>query len=409
MFPIFDMSERMIAFGGRILPSDDEREGAKYINSPDTPVYTKGDELYGLAQAKKALRSAGYAILVEGNVDVIMLHQAGLENTVAPMGTALTEKQVRLLKRFVPEVVLLFDGDDAGLNAARKSLPLLIEADLHGRVVLLPTGEDPDSYVVEHGGPALRTLVEKAPPLVEFLIDDAVSRHGRSDRGRAQTLAELAPVVHGIRDFRERDLVVARIGSVLGLPEARVAGMLRGRPSHDARRTEVANVGAHVVVESELPLRERKLVEVCLHHPEILDWVEEVDAQAYMEDVGLRGVLWEALTLQGEVGRVEPTVLLERLGDQPITGWVSSVLCGEPVEVSGGVQAYVKSCVQFLADDWAQRNVDELVRRIERAERDGDHRLALELAAERTELARKRKQEGLEGVLNAGGGPTWSE
>ena len=158
-----------------------------------------------------------------------MMHQSGFTMTVAPMGTALTPMQVRLLRRFTDEVVLLYDGDAAGQAAAIKSIPLLLEADIHGRIVVLPEGQDPDTFIQELGAEALAESIRAGQPAMEFLIDEANSRNGLTDRGRARTLKEMQPLVQKIQDFREKQLVIARLSSALNLPERRIMGMLRSR------------------------------------------------------------------------------------------------------------------------------------------------------------------------------------
>src|SRR5205814_5319945 len=160
MFPICNDVGEVIAFSGRVLRSD--AEAAKYLNSPETPLFRKGNVLFGLHKSKRALIDTGCAIVCEGQLDLITLFEAGITNVVAPQGTAFTENQARVLKRFVSEVVLCFDADAAGRKAAERSLEALLQNDLVVRVVEMPPGEDPDSLVRTRGNQAFEQRVTVA-------------------------------------------------------------------------------------------------------------------------------------------------------------------------------------------------------------------------------------------------------
>lgn len=164
-FPIRDLQGRVVAFGGRDLSGDSP---AKYINSPETPVYRKSRVLYGLYEAREALRKAGRAVLVEGYVDLIRCHAAGVEYVVATCGTALTEQQATLIRRYVPEIIVVYDGDEAGLKAAVRGAGVLTSAGLRVRALALPDGLDPDDFVRRDGAAAFRDLLDTAPDFVTF-------------------------------------------------------------------------------------------------------------------------------------------------------------------------------------------------------------------------------------------------
>ena len=167
IFPIFDASNRVVAFGGRRMV---EENSPKYINSPETLIYQKRETLYGLAQARQNIQNENQALLVEGYMDVISLFQSGIQNAVATSGTALTEEHAKLISRYTRNVVLLFDGDSAGSRAALKGLDVLLAHDLDVRVTRLPAGDDPDSFVKTKGADALQELLRAASPLVEFKV-----------------------------------------------------------------------------------------------------------------------------------------------------------------------------------------------------------------------------------------------
>lgn len=174
MFAIVDVHGRVVGFSGRILPDPStglvDKNTGKYVNSSESAVYRKGQTVFGLHQARQAIRQQGLAILVEGNFDVVSLHARGIRNVVAPLGTAFTTAQAKLIRRFAPQLVVLFDGDAAGLAAAQKSRAPCLEAGLDVRVATLPEGQDPDAFVREHGPEALSNTVQNARGMLEFLI-----------------------------------------------------------------------------------------------------------------------------------------------------------------------------------------------------------------------------------------------
>ncbi len=205
MFPIQSHTGRTIAFGARAL---DPEERAKYLNSPDSPVYHKGRILYGLWQARDPLRKTGTAVLVEGYMDVIALVQHGITHAVATSGTALTPEQTRLLRRYADRAVLVFDGDAPGAAAAVRGLASLFEAEIETRVVSLTEGHDPDSYVREHGPAAFLTLTEQAQPAIDFLVQDIGKREDLSTAdGKVRGARQLADYLSRIADEARRRLM----------------------------------------------------------------------------------------------------------------------------------------------------------------------------------------------------------
>ena len=194
MFPICDEQGRVIGFSGRVLAGDEKT--AKYVNSPETPLFTKSKVIFGLDKAKRALLEAGFAVVCEGQLDLIACHTAGVRNTVAPQGTALTADHARILKRYVEEVVLCFDSDAAGQNATRRALDDLLASGLVVRVATVPAPHDPDSFIRECGPAAFRQLIDRAQGFFDFLLDRLCALHDpRADRGRIAIVRGMAEAV----------------------------------------------------------------------------------------------------------------------------------------------------------------------------------------------------------------------
>jgi DNA primase len=199
VFPVYDRWGKVVAFGGRIL--DPDAKAPKYLNSPETAFYTKGSEVFGLATTKQHIRKSEHAILVEGNFDVIVLYAKGVKNAVAPMGTAMTEGQTRLLGRFSKHVFVAFDGDKAGIAAVRRSLPILLAQEFDARVVTMPMGDDPDSYILREGLDAFQSEVSRAQPIVQWVLDRVFSRvAGAPVEERVEALREAGEVLGHVRE-----------------------------------------------------------------------------------------------------------------------------------------------------------------------------------------------------------------
>lgn len=195
MFPICDEQGRVIAFSGRVLTGDEKT--AKYVNSPETPLFTKGKVFYGLDKTKRAILEAGHAIICEGQLDLIACFQAGVRNVVAPQGTAFTQDHARILKRYVEEVVLCFDSDNAGQNAAARVLESLLGESLAIRVATIPSPHDPDSFLRENGAEAFRRLIQEAVGFFDFYLQRLCTLHDpTTDKGRLAILREMGTAVH---------------------------------------------------------------------------------------------------------------------------------------------------------------------------------------------------------------------
>jgi DNA primase len=238
MFPIRDAQGRVIAFGGRVL----EDRQPKYLNSPESPLYSKARALYGLFEARKAIAAHDRVFVVEGYFDVIALSQAGIREAVAGCGTALTVDQLRILGRHTKNVIACFDGDNAGRKASLRALEIFLEAGILGRGVFIPDGFDPDTFVREHGAAAFEDLAARAQLLVDYFLADAVAgaRGGVDSRARAgERVAAMLRQVHNAFEF---DLLARKAADVLGISESVLRD--QARQGSVARRAASPETGA---------------------------------------------------------------------------------------------------------------------------------------------------------------------
>lgn len=269
MFPILASTGRPVAFGARALSPDEQ---AKYLNSPETPIYNKSAILYGLWQGRDAIRNAGEALVVEGYMDLIALSQYGISNAVASSGTALTADHARLLRRYASRIVLVFDGDAAGTGAAVRGIGSLFEIGLDARVVSLPEGHDPDSFVRERGADAFRDLIASAAPAVDFLMNQLSRREDLTTiDGKTRAAHELADLIGRVKDRALRQFLIQDIAQKLRLDESafiQIAQTSRRPP----RRSPAEQEPAPAPFDPR-PRAERELLHLMMQTPDAADRV----------------------------------------------------------------------------------------------------------------------------------------
>ena len=220
MFPWFSVSGKISAFGGRVLDSRTKGVAQKYVNSPDSEVYHKGKELYGIYQAKKAIAREDRVYMVEGYTDVISMHQCGIENVVANSGTALTVDQIRILHRFTSNVTLLYDGDDAGIHAAIRGTDMFLEEGMNVKVLLLPDGDDPDSFARKHNATEYKAFIEEhQTDFITFKTGVLMKDAGKDPIKRAQLIKDLIQSIAVIPEEITRTVYVHECSAMLGVEE----------------------------------------------------------------------------------------------------------------------------------------------------------------------------------------------
>ena len=303
IFPIRNDYGEVIAFSGRLL--DPEAKTAKYVNSPETPLFTKGRVLFGLDKSKRALIEANTAIVCEGQLDLIRAFEAGVKNVIAPQGTAFTPEQARLLRRFVETVVLCFDSDHAGQEAVERSLPALLECGVEVRVASLPEGEDPDSLIRLQGVSRFRKLVDSAPGFFDYALQRLGKQGTLNDPARKSSAARhLGPLVAAIKDPVLREATVSRICARIGITEKAFAAHLRpAAPTPSAELTETSKP-----IPLQLSEGLRQLCRLGLMHAESRAWLKsqpQLPSEVLGEGVSLlEKILNSLLPLEKPAARV---------------------------------------------------------------------------------------------------------
>ena len=261
MFPIINIRGNIVAFSGRAMPGED-KQGRKYVNTSDTPVYKKSENLFGINFAKSVCSER--VILVEGNMDVISLHQAGFENTVAPLGTAFTTEQANLLSRYTKEIVLMLDADAAGQKAVRRASGLLENTGLSVRVVVIPDGKDPDEYIKKNGKERFAALLEGAVSDMEYkLLTAAKDIDLNSEDGRLKYLAAAAEIIAATDDIMTRDIYIGRLSEKYGVSRTALNARideLRKRNSRQKQKKEISDIIRPKFTKDDINPERRKSV-----------------------------------------------------------------------------------------------------------------------------------------------------
>lgn len=358
MIPIARDTGAIVAFGGRAL---DEGQVPKYLNSPETPIYTKGRTLYGLNLSKSAIRKHNYCVLVEGYFDLAQVWQAGIQPVVASCGTALTSAQARVLKRFTSKVVLSFDPDAAGQGAASRSSELLVSEGFQVNVALLPAGTDPDTFVRRFGGRAYVERLTGSQSYLDYLLDRAAARHDvKGPEGRRAFLNDMLAVAATIPDAADRDQFADRLAHKARVTE----GVLRDeiRKAAAARKKEAPAIA----VRSSFRLlpAEQGLMWALAHHPvEGLAAVGQLE-EADLEGLASGGMLRMAASLADVPPDFLPALLRERMSEAERTAFERAAGAGAPPAAPG-------DCIAALRRIRVQRELAAIQEEIDGLETGG--------------------------------------
>lgn len=370
VFPIFDTGMRVIGFGGRVT-DDANPERPKYINSPDTPLYNKSRSLYGLHRARQKCRRSGVVYLVEGYLDVLSLHQHGIENAVAILGTAITSAHVRILRGHVGKVILVYDSDEAGIRAAQRSIEIFRTEEMDARVLVLPSGDDPDSFLFKFGAEAFIKTAEKALSVISFLTDIAVRKHGLSVEGKLHIISDMTAPLASVHDPVAQSLYIKELAEVTGVDESAILGKVRNVSvkNRGGNRRHPGPVAGHSSQKEDRI--EDYLIAMMLQFSEMLPEIRHRNLLEYFDDDILKSI-----------GRV----ILEHPDDQA-SEIISSLDTEEKKAIAASLamkeepwnrEGCLKVIRQFESSR-KRRDKDVLLQKIKEAEESNNYELLSEL------------------------------
>ncbi|MBN1613412.1 MAG: DNA primase [Deltaproteobacteria bacterium] len=385
IFPIEDAGGQVIAFGGRLIGSGEP----KYLNSPESPLYVKGRNLYGLSKTKEEIRRSGCAILVEGYFDLISLWNAGIKNVVATLGTALTREQVRLIRRYTLQVVASFDPDEAGRKALVRCLELLLSENVEGKVLMLPEGYDPDDYVRTFGKESFLDRVNDALPMVDYYIDHFIGGNQSLQKDR-DTLTAAIALLSRIEDALQRNLFVKRISETLGVDQD-----LLKREINLMLATGMKPAGEAIRGQNERKIDpvELFLVQLLIEHPEKIPRMVTENVMDYMEDPDLKTMgrmLVERYDIK-EFSVPDATALIEGLENERIrTQLLRSLVESPPLDHSVADRVF-DDTVHKVKRKWYRQQHGIIRRKLVAAQRSGDQTLCHSLILEKDKLLREER------------------
>ncbi|MBW2466053.1 MAG: DNA primase [Deltaproteobacteria bacterium] len=391
LFPIHELTGRVVGFGGRILCEGEP----KYLNSPETLIFDKSRMLFGLYKNRDAIRKARKAVIVEGNFDLLTLVSHGLDNVVAPLGTALTQSQIRLLKGYADEVILLFDGDEAGIKAAMRAVPLFLAEQVTGRVALLPAMHDPDTYIRAHGREKLEKYLDSALPILEFAFEHLKEKHGTSITGKGKILQELEPLIQasGSSPFQQ-SVLISEFSNKLGLDPEQV---MRGFKTAARKQTRAGSIRPAARPEEtmkpetqkQLPRQQAQLLEFLIFYPRFFSRFLEAGIEEILVENPARNILEVLHKLSQEEELTGPEQLMESLAEGPERSYISRLLISSPFLGQDDPEVIEKMAEEMLV--WLVRyrfkkEINQLSEEIRSAQEKKNSELLEELLHRKAEL-----------------------
>lgn len=395
MFPVLDINGHPVAFGARALGKDEP----KYLNSPETPAYVKGQHLYGLYQGRAEIKKKKFAILVEGYLDLIALYQFGVRNTAASLGTAFTPEQAKLLGRFSRKVVVNYDGDSAGVKAARRAIEILLAEDLEIKVLVLPEGKDPDDFIRANGPDSYNLLRGKAFPYLQFVLDSAVQERNLGvAKQKAEAIEDVLPVLSVVRNQIQKRESFDQAMNFFRVDDAVLKRDLWNLVK-EGSRVETGRVKQQVARASraKMTVAEQRLLELMIFDDElretILDGLEETD----YEQLATASIFRALFELRESKEKVTLESLLELVGDdEAANDFVPVLLMSEPFrepdEVMDGVLHDAENCVFTLRSMAITNRILEISQELIYAEQNGSDEMLNNLVAEQIEMAQMKRE-----------------
>jgi DNA primase len=357
MFPIFDLRGHVIGFGGRVL----DTSLPKYLNTPETPVFHKGEFPYGLHASFKAIRQKGLVVIVEGYMDLLALRRHGLDEVVATLGTALTAEHVRKVKGYTKEAVVVFDSDEAGKDAALRSLPLFLNEGLPARAVVLPDGHDPDSFVNAEGLPKFLALLRDASSMFDFFLDQKLKEKGSGIERKVRILKEILPVLSQLRNAAQRSLYAGRLSERIGIKEDVVLSELKEiKKNLSSGALERDLTGRLTASKVEKKIGDFQLLNLLVHHPEAATRLKDADCGTLLSDAAALKIVEVIFEKYRREGRFSPENLEENFDNEEVRTCLREVMVADSIYSD----QEVKQAIQEIEEKARQKRFADSVREV---------------------------------------------
>lgn len=394
LFPIFDGRGRICGFGGRIVGDGQP----KYMNSPESIIYNKSSLLLGLYQHADEIRRKRQAVIVEGNFDMISLVANSITNVVAPLGTALTARQIRLVNRYAEEIILLFDGDDAGRKAVLRAAPLVFAEEAQAKVAMLPDGHDPDTFVGEYGPGALLELIEDSEEMSEFVIKQLINEHGMTLEGKTRIAEKLIPLVDSASSALKKSVIVSHFAQKLGIDPKQLQDLCIEKPGGTS--TGLVNTRPIPKVSrgaESLEPAQKRLIQFMILYPQYFDDLDKRGLRSF-----LQGGMGEILYLQTQLLinkdiDIQPEDILSALPDGAEKKLVTDILLGaSEIATAGGdneqLELELEELIEWLENSKIRKLSKEMDEKILKAQQANDFQALQEALLEKQRLEKELRE-----------------
>ena len=383
IFPIENVFGEIVAFGGRIV----EKGEPKYLNSPESSVYIKGKNLYGLNKAKEKIRKQGFALIVEGYLDLISLWNAGISNVVATLGTALTREHLELLRRYTLNVVALFDPDEAGKKALDRSLELFLSMNMHAKALILPDGCDPDDYVKKYGKEKLDKLIELAPAISDYYIENVLG-NGKTFEENRDVVKTATEFIGKISDEIEKNLFIKRVAEKLGIPQE----LLKKEIHKKDVQLKPKGGSQKKTIDAHIDPVEVHLIRLLLEYPQKTTYVESEKVLDFFLHPELKHLGEKIVEAYKLLGFVDINVILSADDDRPLREKIYKLSIEAPPTDDAMVEKNFTDNIRRIKEKWYKDQHRQLKLKLARAQESGNEEILSILLYEKKELIKKERE-----------------
>jgi DNA primase len=382
IFPIENIFGEIVAFGGRVM----EKGEPKYLNSPESPIYIKGKNLYGLNKTKEEIRKKGFALIVEGYFDLISMWNAGIGNVVATLGTALTREHLELLRRYTIEVVALFDPDEAGRKALDRSLELFLSMRMRARALILPEGCDPDDYVKKHGKDKLDELIAQAPAISDYYIDNVLGS-GKTFEDKQEMIKTAMEFINKINDEIEKNLFIKRIAEKLGINQE-----LLKKEIHKKNVQLIPKGGRQKqTIDTHIDPVEVHFIRLLLEYPQKTALVESEKVFDFFLHPELKNLGEKIVEEYKLLGFIDINVILSTDADRPLREEIYKLRINEPPTDDKTMEKDFTDTVRKIKGKWYKEQKRQVQLKLRQADESGDKELIHNLTCQKQNLMKEEK------------------
>ncbi|MEN6622607.1 MAG: DNA primase [Smithella sp.] len=382
IFPIENIFGEIVAFGGRVLGEGEP----KYLNSPESPIYIKGKNLYGLNKTKEEIRNKGFALIVEGYFDLISLWNAGIGNVVASLGTALTREHLELLHRYTTEVIALFDPDEAGRKALDRSLELFLSMDMRARVLVLPDSLDPDDYVKRNGPEKLNKLIANAEPLSDYYIENILGS-GKSFEDKKEIVKTAMEFVTKIGDRKEKDLFIKRIAEKTGIDQ-----ILLGKEVYENKLPKAKSEKEKLPLNADNDLVELHLIQLLLEYPQKTIQAKSENIPDFFLDAQLKALTEKIIETYELLGLVDLNIILPANEDAPLREKIFRLMMEALPSDNLTLEKIFTDNIRQIKKKWFKKQHSRIRFELRQAQEKGSHDLLDKLLREKEGLLIREKE-----------------